>query len=63
MCDIKREKDRGKDVDSSTWYCLFKGDRINDYHLTNEEKRAARSLSEKSGGRFHSSSYGIDISG
>lgn len=35
-------KDRGKDVASAPWFGLFGGDRINDYNLTIEEKRAAR---------------------
>lgn len=39
---IKWEKDRGKDVPSAPWYKLFKGDRINDHHLTLAEKREAR---------------------
>ena len=37
-------KDRGKDVESAPWYSVFGGDRINDYHLTLEEKRKARGL-------------------
>lgn len=40
--NIKWDKDRGKDLPSSPWYHLFKGERINDYHLTLAEKRAAR---------------------
>ena len=40
--NIKWEKDRGKDVESAPWYHMFNGDRINDYHLTLAEKRAAR---------------------
>jgi len=43
--NIKWNKDRGKDVKSAPWYHLFKGDRINDHHLTIEEKRKA--LQEK----------------
>jgi hypothetical protein len=35
-------KDRGKDVESAPWYHLFNGDRINDHHLSIEEKQAAR---------------------
>jgi hypothetical protein len=35
---IKWEKDRGKDVESAPWYHLFHGDRINDHHLTLNEK-------------------------
>lgn len=38
----KDAKDRGKDVESAPWYAVFKGDRINDHHLTLAEKRAAR---------------------
>ena len=37
--NIKWGKDRGKDVQSAPWYPLFKGDRINDHHLTLAEKR------------------------
>jgi len=40
--NIKWTKDRGKDVESAPWYHLFKGDRINDHHLTLAEKTAAR---------------------
>ncbi len=40
--NIKWTKDRGKDVASAPWYPLFKGYRINDHHLTLEEKRQAR---------------------
>lgn len=40
--NIKWNKDRGKDVESAPWYHIFKGDRINDHHLTLQEKRAAR---------------------
>jgi len=40
--NINWNKDRGKDVESAPWYHLFKGDRINDHHLTLAEKRAAR---------------------
>lgn len=40
--NIKWDKDRGKDVVSSPWYRHFGGDRINDHHLTNAEKRAAQ---------------------
>jgi hypothetical protein len=39
---IHWKKDRGKDVPSAPWYPVFKGDRINDHHLTLAEKRAAR---------------------
>jgi len=46
--NIKWTKDRGKDVESAPWYHLGpihdgnEGDRINDHHLTLEEKRKAR---------------------
>ena len=39
--NINWNKDRGKDVESAPWYHLFNGDRINDYHLSLAEKRAA----------------------
>jgi hypothetical protein len=41
--NIKWDKDRGKDVDSAPWFPVFKGERINDHHLTLAEKLAARS--------------------
>jgi len=37
---IHWEKDRGKDVQSAPWFHLFKGDRINDHHLTLEQKKS-----------------------
>lgn len=46
--NIKWEKDRGADVVSAPWYDLGpeyggnKGDRINNHHLSLEEKRLAR---------------------
>jgi len=46
--NIKWDKDRGKDADSAPWYKLGlqyggkEGDRINDHHLSLEEKRKAR---------------------
>lgn len=40
--NITWDKDRGKDVESAPWFKVFKGDRINDHHLTLAEKRAAR---------------------
>ena len=43
---IKWNKDRGKDVESSPWFHLFNGNRINDHHLTLAEKRAAREAAE-----------------
>ena len=43
---IKWGKDRGEDVESAPWYYLFKGERINDYHLSLAEKHAARKNSK-----------------
>lgn len=40
--NIKWDKDRGKDVASAPWYPVFNGERINNHHLTNAEKWAAR---------------------
>ncbi|MCL4251578.1 MAG: hypothetical protein KJ065_25735 [Anaerolineae bacterium] len=42
-------KDRGKDVESAPWYATFKGERINDHHLSLAEKQAAptRSMREQ----------------
>jgi hypothetical protein len=40
--NINWNKDRGKDLESAPWYHLFNGDRINDHHLTLDEKRKAR---------------------
>lgn len=40
--NINWNKDKGKDLESAPWYHVFKGERINDYHLTLEEKRRAR---------------------
>lgn len=40
--NINWDKDRGKDVESAPWYHLFKGDRINDHHLSLAEKQTAR---------------------
>jgi hypothetical protein len=40
--NITWDKDRGKDVESAPWFKVFKGDRINDHHLTLADKRAAR---------------------
>jgi hypothetical protein len=39
---INWNKDRGTDVASAPWYSKFKGERINDFHLTLEEKRKSR---------------------
>ena len=46
--NITWDKDRGKDVESAPWFKVFGGDRINDHHLTLEEKRAARDKAERS---------------
>ncbi|MDE1142691.1 MAG: hypothetical protein PW999_24285 [Paraburkholderia tropica] len=40
--NISWDKDRGKDVESAPWYERFKGERINDCHLTVAEKKEAR---------------------
>jgi hypothetical protein len=40
--NITWDKDRGKDVESAPWFKVFKGDRINDHHMTLSEKRSAR---------------------
>jgi hypothetical protein len=42
--NINWNKDRGKDVQTAPWYPLFKGDRINDYHLRLEEKRSTEKI-------------------
>ncbi|WP_295391597.1 DNA methyltransferase [uncultured Thiodictyon sp.] len=43
--NIGWDKDRGKDVASAPWYAVFKGERINDHHLTLAEKAATRGAS------------------
>lgn len=40
--NIKWTKDRGTDTEYSPWYHLFGGDRINDHHVTLEEKKKVR---------------------
>lgn len=40
--NVKWDKDRGKDVESAPWFHRFKGERINDHHLTLAEKQRAR---------------------
>ena len=40
--NIHWKKDRGKDVESAPWFHLFNGERINDHHLSREEKETAR---------------------
>ncbi|MBF0101464.1 MAG: N-6 DNA methylase [Desulfobacterales bacterium] len=44
--NINWNKDRGKDVESAPWYHMFKGDRINDHHLSLSEKLAAQKAKE-----------------
>lgn len=36
---INWNKDRGKDVSTAPWYHLFKGERVNEHHLSLSEKR------------------------
>lgn len=43
--NISWDKDRGKDVESAPWFKVFKGERINNHHLTVAEKLAARGAS------------------
>ncbi len=45
--NITWDKDRGNDVKSAPWFKVFKGDRINDHHLTLAENRAARIASRQ----------------
>jgi len=40
--NINWKKDRGTDPKSAPWYHVFKGERINDFHLTLAEKQRAR---------------------
>ena len=40
--NIAWDTDRGTDVESAPWFKTFKGKRINDHHLSLEEKRMAR---------------------
>jgi len=40
--NINWKKDRGTDPKSAPWYHVFKGERINDFHLTLAEKKKAR---------------------
>jgi len=47
--NIKWDKDRGKDVESAPWYKKFKGDRINDHHLSLAEKQAAQNANKNKG--------------
>jgi hypothetical protein len=45
--NIDWKKDRGKDVESAPWFHLFKGDRINDHHLTLAQKNEAQEAGRK----------------
>ena len=40
--NITWDKDRGKDVESAPWFKVFRGDRINDHHLSAAEKIASK---------------------
>lgn len=40
--NLNWKKDRGKDPESAPWFKVFGGERINDWHLSLEEKRRAR---------------------
>ena len=44
--NINWKKDRGTDPKSAPWYHVFKGERINDFHLTLAEKQKARSAAQ-----------------
>jgi hypothetical protein len=44
--NIKWNKDKGRDPESAPWFHAFKGDRINDHHLSLEEKRKAKETVE-----------------
>jgi hypothetical protein len=44
--NITWDKDRGKDVESAPWFKTFKGERINDHHLSLAEKKAANKTAE-----------------
>jgi hypothetical protein len=45
--NINWNKDRGADVESAPWFNVFKGERINDHHLSLQEKRTAREKMKK----------------
>jgi hypothetical protein len=47
--NINWNKDRGTDVPTAPWFKIFKGERINDHHLTLDEKRKARHSSGEPG--------------
>jgi hypothetical protein len=40
--NIAWDKDRGKDVESAPWFDAFQGERINDHHLSLDEKGRSR---------------------
>jgi len=44
--NIHWKRDRGKDVASAPWFHRFKGERINDHHLTLADKKASREQHE-----------------
>lgn len=56
--NIHWKKDRGKDVASAPWFDVFGGERINDHHLTREEKLAARAA--EASGRLGEGASGSD---
>jgi hypothetical protein len=45
--NITWDKDRGKDVETAPWFKTFKGERINDHHLTLLEKKSIRDMAIK----------------
>jgi hypothetical protein len=45
--NINWNKDRGTDVESAPWFKVFKGERVNDHHLSLDEKRKAREKEKK----------------
>ena len=47
--NINWNKDRGKDVEIAPWFKVFKGERINDHHLTLAEKQKTRENLKKKG--------------
>lgn len=40
--NINWKKDRGKDISSSPWFSVFDGERINDMHISLEDKKMSR---------------------
>ena len=65
---INWNKDRGKDVASAPWYKVFKGERINDHHLTlgrkakSAEARTDMAVRKKKSLFDHSLDSGLAIS-